>query len=131
MAPKRGAPGGALEYAVMAAVWELGSASAPEVHERCGQADGLAYTTTAKVLDRLFAKKLVVRGRVGRSFVYRAAVPREVIDRERTTTALTTLFGNEPRPAIATLVDAVEAIDPDLLDDMARELRKRRSRRGA
>ena len=131
MPPKHGAPGGALEYAVLAALWELGSASGRQVHERAGLADGLVYTTTAKVLDRLLAKRLVIRGRVGRSFVYRPAVAREIVDHQRTTTALSKLFGSEPRPAIATLVDAVESIDPDLLDELARVIRRRRSRRGA
>ena len=130
MPPKRGTPGGALEYAVLAALWELGSASAREIHEHAGATDGLVYTTTAKVLDRLHAKRLVIRGRVGRGFVYRPAVTRDVIDQQRTTTALSTLFGSEPRPAIATLVDAVESIDPDLLDELARVIRRRRSNRG-
>ena len=78
----------------------------------------------------LHAKRLVIRGLVGRSFVYRPAVTREVIDQQRTTTALSTLFGSEPRPAIATLVDAVESIDPELLDELARVIRRRRSNRG-
>jgi predicted transcriptional regulator len=130
MASKHKPPGGALEYAVMAALWELGSASAREIHDRVGVADDLVYTTTAKVLDRLLEKRLVVRGRVGRAFVYRAAVKREIVDRERTERAMTTLFAEEPRPAMATLVDAVEAIDPDLLDELARAVRQRKARRG-
>ena len=131
MRPKHGAPGGTLEYAVLAALWDLGSASAREIHERVGESDGLVYTTIAKVLDRLHAKRLVIRGRVGRAFVYRSAVSRAIIDQQRTATALSTLFGTEPRPAIATLVDAVESIDPELLDELARVVRRRRLRRGA
>jgi predicted transcriptional regulator len=114
---------------VLAAVWELGTASAREIHEHLGASDR-QYTTIAKVLDRLHEKRLVIRGRVGRAFAYKAAVARNVIDLERTASALGTLFGSEPRPAMATLVDAVEAIDPELLEELARVLR-RRSRRGA
>ncbi len=124
-------PGGALEYAVLAALWDLESATARELHERVGQVDGLVYTTTAKVLDRLFAKRLVSRKRIGRSFVYKPAVAREVVEQERTTSALSALFGSEPRPAIAMLVDTVESIDPELLDELARVVRRRRARRGA
>lgn len=123
-------PGGDLEYSVMSALWDLRSASVREVHERVGESDGLVYTTTAKVIDRLHAKRLVTRHRVGRSFVYRPAIGREAVDRVRTKTALDTLFGDAPRPAIATLVETIESIDPGLLDDLAREVRKRRSRRG-
>jgi predicted transcriptional regulator len=58
-------PGGDLEYAVLAKVWELGSASAREIHEQVGEPAKLVYTTTAKVLDRLHAKHLVDRERKG------------------------------------------------------------------
>lgn len=130
MGRSRAMPGGDLEYAVMSALWDLGSASVRDVHERVGAGDGLVYTTTAKVIDRLHAKRLVTRHREGRSFVYRAAIARGAVDRFRTKNALDTLLGDEPRPAIATLVETIEAIDPELLDDLAREVRKRRSRRG-
>ena len=124
-------PGGDLEYAVLSTLWDLGSASVRDIHERVGAGDGLVYTTTAKVIDRLHEKRLVTRHRVGRSFVYRPAIARDAVDRFRTKTALDTLFGDAPRPAIATLVETIESIDPELLQDLAREIRKRRSRRGA
>ncbi|PYR00133.1 MAG: hypothetical protein DMF95_08910 [Acidobacteria bacterium] len=41
------------EYAVLAAIWNAGSASAPDIHASVGEPRGLAYTTVAKVLDRL------------------------------------------------------------------------------
>src|SRR2546428_2047871 len=56
-------PGGELEHAVLAALWELEGASAPELHARVGEPRGIVYTTTAKVLDRLHAKRLVRRVR--------------------------------------------------------------------
>ncbi len=130
MVRKLRSPGGALEYAVLVALCELGSGSARDIHDRVGKTDGLVYTTTAKVLDRLHVKRLVSRSRVGKAFVYRARATREMIDHQRTTTALTTLLGDEPHPAIAMLVDAVETIDPALLDELARVVRLRRSRRG-
>lgn len=90
------------------------------------------YTTTAKVLDRLHAKGLVSRKRVGKAFFYRAAVEREIVERARAKKSIGGLLGLQPRPAIATLVDAVEAIDPDLLDELARVVAaRRRSRRGS
>ncbi len=46
-------PGGDLEYAVLAKLWELGSASARDIYSQAGESQGLVYTTTAKVLGRL------------------------------------------------------------------------------
>lgn len=125
-------PGGDLEYAVLAALWNKGTASAKEIHADIGEPAGLVYTTIAKVLDRLHEKALVKRELVGKAFLYRPAVPRERVERARTREALSRLLGPEPRPAMAHLVDAVESIDPTLLDDLARMVEeRRRSRRGS
>ena len=132
MSPRRALPGGDLEYAVLTAIWEGGSASAPQVHTVVGEPRGLAYTTVAKVLDRLHEKGLLARRRVGKAFVYTARVPRDRIDRARAGVTLRRLLGPEPVPAIATLVDAIEAIDPELVDELSRQVAaRRRSRRGS
>jgi predicted transcriptional regulator len=125
-------PGGELEYAVLSAIWDAGPVSAPDVHTTVGIPRGLAYTTVAKVLDRLRAKGLLARRRVGKAFVYTARVPREHIERVRAGDALRRLLGSEPVPAIATLVDAIEEINPDLVDELSRQVTaRRRSRRGS
>jgi BlaI family penicillinase repressor len=125
-------PGGSLEYRVLASLWQAGRASAPEVHASVGEPEGLVYTTVAKVLDRLHAKGLVKRERVGRAFVYRPVVERETVERATLGATLRRVLGEEPRAAMASLVDAVEAIDPNLLDDLARAVSvRRRKRRGS
>ncbi len=60
---------GELEQAVLETLWDLGSASGREVHERLAGRD-LAYTTVMTVLDRLARKDVVVREREGRAFRY-------------------------------------------------------------
>ncbi len=79
---------GELEQAVLDALWDLGSASGREVHDKLAGRD-LAYTTVMTVLDRLARKDVVVREREGRAFRYaprrsRAAMTaelmREVLD---------------------------------------------------
>ncbi len=131
MAPRVTLPGGELEYAVLAALWELGGASPREIHDRVGRPARLVYTTTAKVLDRLHAKRLVTRARAGRTFVYRPAVARDVVERARAERSVGQILGGEPRPALAALVEAVESVDPELLEDLARMVAaRRRARRG-
>jgi predicted transcriptional regulator len=121
-------PGGELEYAVLVALWDLGSATAREVHARAGQPQQLVYTTIAKVLDRLHAKGLVHRELDGKAFVYRAAVKRDRLDRDRARRTLEALLGDDPRPAVAGIVDAMASIDPELLDELERVIEARRSR---
>ena len=123
-------PGGPLEYAVLVAVWEGGAVTGRELHDRVGDPLGLVYTTTARVLDRLHAKGLVAREKTGKVFRYRASVPRQEIDRARLTRTLSSVLSDGPRPALATLVEVIEEIDPGLLDDLARTVKAlRRSRR--
>jgi predicted transcriptional regulator len=126
-------PGGELEYAVLRALWDLGSATAREVHDRVGAPADLVYTTIAKVLDRLLTKRLVARRRRGKAFVFRAMVAREEIDRRRTERSIAEILGTAPvQPAVAALVDAVESIDPRLLDELGKAVEeRRRSRRGS
>jgi BlaI family penicillinase repressor len=76
-------PGGDLEYAVLAKLWELGTASARDIHGYVGEPTGLVYTTTAKVLDRLRDKGVVARVRKGQAFSYRAKIARTVVERAR------------------------------------------------
>ncbi len=126
-----GLPGGDLEYSVMSKLWELGRASAREIHLQVGEPAGLVYTTTAKVLDRLRAKRLVSRERKGLAFIYRPRVDRAVVEAARTRAFLSRLLGPAPRAAVATLVDAVESLDPKLLEELAEAIAsKRRSKNG-
>jgi predicted transcriptional regulator len=122
-------PGGELEYAVLFSVCELGAASARDVYLQVGEADGLAYTTIAKVLDRLHVKGLVARKRKGLAFVYRPRTTRRVIEFARARVSLRKLLGPTPRPAVATLVEAMESLDPGLLEELERAVAARRGSR--
>jgi predicted transcriptional regulator len=129
MAPPVRLPGGDLEYAVLHEVWTCGDATTREVYERVGEPRGVVYTTIAKVLDRLHAKGLVTREREGKMFRYAPRRKREVVERARVRAALAQILNPEVRPAIATLVDAVESLDPELLDELARQIAARRKSR--
>ncbi|MGO9058658.1 MAG: BlaI/MecI/CopY family transcriptional regulator [Candidatus Binataceae bacterium] len=122
-------PGGELEYAVLYSVCELHSASTRDVYAQVGEAPGLAYTTIAKVLDRLHAKGLVARRRRGKVFVYRPRFARQVVEFTRARASLSKLLGSAPHPAVATLVEAMESLDPSLLDELERAVSARRERR--
>jgi BlaI family transcriptional regulator, penicillinase repressor len=119
-------PGGDLEYAVLAKLWELGSASARDIHTQVGAPQRLVYTTIAKVLDRLHAKRLVSRERKGIAFVYRPRVARALVDNARARQLLTRLLGPAPNSPAATLVDAMESLNPKLLDELAEAIAARR-----
>src|SRR5579859_6342280 len=123
-------PLGDQERAVLQTIWHLGPCTVREVFAIVG--GGLAYTTIATVLDRLHAKGYLAREREGKAFRYRPAPKRAATQRALTRDLVRKILGPDPVPAIATLVDAVEAIDPALVDELASAAAaRRRSRRGS
>ncbi len=125
-------PADDLEYSVLARLWQLGAASVRELHEQLGAPQGLVYTTTAKVIDRLREKGLIQRQRKGTAFVYRPRVAREEVERARARHALSRLLGATPRAAVAALVEVVDEIDPALLTELEQAVAaRRRAKNGA
>jgi predicted transcriptional regulator len=126
-------PSDDLEYDILAKLWELGMGTVRELHEQLGERDGLVYTTTAKVVDRLREKGLIERQPRGKAFIYRPRIAREEVENARARKAVSRLFGATPAPhaAVAALVDAVDAVDPKLLDELERiVIARRRSKDG-
>lgn len=126
-------PSDELEYDVLAKLWELGTGSVRDLHDQLDQQrEGLAYATTAKVVDRLREKGLIERHLSGYLFIYRPRVAREEVEGARARKAVSRLFGAAPHAAVAALVDAVDAVDPKLLDELERLIiARRRSKDGA
>ncbi len=129
MSDAKSLPGGALEQAVLVALWDRGTASVRDIHARVGQPSGLAYTTIAKVLDRLCTKGLVSRKRSGKAFLYRPRASRDRVGRQQLAGSIARLIGLDASPAMAALVDAVESIDPKLLQELSRIVEQRRKRK--
>jgi len=101
---------GVLEREVMDAVWAAGEVTVRDTQSRLPRP--VAYTTVMTTLDRLFKKGLVIRIRVGKAFVYRAAQTRQQAD--------TAILSN--------LVDAVGSDDhaADLLDALEQMVRDKK-----
>jgi predicted transcriptional regulator len=124
-------PSDELEYDVLGKLWELGTGSVRDLHDQLGQ-ERVAYATTAKVVDRLREKGLIERYLSGYLFIYRPRVAREEVEGARARKAVSRLFGAAPHAAVAALVDAVDAVDPKLLDELERLIiARRRSKDGA
>lgn len=124
-------PSDELEYAVLSLLWQLGTASVRQIHEGIDPSCARAYTTTAKVVDRLRAKGLIARSRIPGGFVYRPAIEPQEVQRARARQLISRFLGPAPSAAAAALVEAVEGIDPGLLDDLERAIKaKRRKKNG-
>jgi len=124
-------PGGDLEFALLAALWshEDRKASARELYDQIGEPRGIVYTTVTKVLDRMIDKRLVKRQRVGRAYVYAPVAQQAETQRAMVRGLIEQIVGDDPEPAVAALIGAVEDVSPDLLKQLAAELAARRGER--
>lgn len=94
------------ELEVMAALWELGSASVREVQERLPEGKRPAYTTVQTIVYRLEEKGAVRRvKKVGNAHVFEPVVTRRATVR-RLFDELVGFFGGSPRTLMAQLVEA-------------------------
>jgi predicted transcriptional regulator len=135
---RQAAPGwalGRLEAEVMEIVWARGQGRVQEVMEALKRP--LAYTTVMTTLDRLFKKGLLGRTKQDRAYVYSVRLSRAEWERRRASD-LVAGYLSSPGPSrellLSCFLDAVGEHDALLLDELEKEIRKRRrelSRRGA
>jgi predicted transcriptional regulator len=119
----------------MEILWARGEGRVHEVVETLDRR--LAYTTVMTTLDRLFKKGLLSRSKRERAYVYSVRLTRAEWERRRAG-HLVAGFLAEPRTArgllLSSFLEAVGDLDARLLDELEREIRKRRrelSRRSA
>lgn len=116
---------GELESQVINLVWEKPGSTAREIHGELGRLE-LAYTTIVTILDRLYAKGLVVRQKAGRPYVYTAKVDREEFEAQVTRDVLAGLFKDDSRPVLNTFVELVSA-SPELLDELEKLIQEKKA----
>lgn len=106
-------PDGALESAVLQALWARGAPSSPaDVIDQMGT--DLAYTSIATILGRLCDKELVERSRQGRSFKYTATSSEADLTGRRIKSILAEASDRE-----SALAGFAQALDADEVDQLA------------
>ena len=118
---------GPLERRVLDALWAHATPAC--VRDLQAAFPGVAYTTLMTTLDRLFRKGVLHRHKKGRAFVYHPAATKVELRSRLAGSALATLLPGESaavRPLLSLFVNAVEARDHTLLDELERLVHERR-----
>ena len=85
------------ELAILHVLWEDGPSTVRQVQQRLSDTRGTGYTTTLKLMQIMFEKKLLKRDEAGHAHVYRAAVTRRRTQRARSySTSLSTTTARRP-----------------------------------
>jgi predicted transcriptional regulator len=92
----------------MSLAWTRPEVSVRDACDRLGAS--VAYTTVMTTMDRLFKKGLLLRRKVGRAFVYRAAATQQELE----------------NAVLSSLVDVVSERDRALLGELERLVREKR-----
>ena len=94
-------PLGGTEAEVLQQVWDLGQATARQVHDQIGRP--VAYTTVTTVLKNLADKGYLSYERDGATFVYAAARPADEVRQSVLSSVVDKVFGGSARTLIQTL----------------------------
>jgi BlaI family transcriptional regulator, penicillinase repressor len=117
------------ELDVLKALWELGSGSVREVHQRMCPGGELAFNTVQTVLRIMEDKGLVRHRAEGRTFVYKPTYERDRV----TSKLLHKVFDGAMDQVVLSLLQAKDASEEELrgLERLIAAARKRKASRGS
>jgi BlaI family transcriptional regulator, penicillinase repressor len=118
---------GAAQAEIMNVVWETQGATVPEIHAAINRKrkSEAAYTTVLTLVQRLYARDLLVREPEGRTFRYRAAQSRDQLIATWSDEMIDRLIDDYGEIAIARLDDRLQALDTERQEKL-RALRRKR-----
>jgi predicted transcriptional regulator len=119
---------GELEAAVMEAVWRLGEPTVADVCAELGADTSYRdanYKTVMTVMNRLVAKQVLARRRVGRAFLYSASESRDELVESISRRVVEGLLQDFGALAVAQFVDALDSVDPRLIAELQERVRAR------
>jgi BlaI family transcriptional regulator, penicillinase repressor len=114
------------ELDVLKALWELGSGSVREVHERMCPGGELAFNTVQSLLRIMEEKELVRHRAEGRTFVYEPTYSRDLV----TSRLLHRLFDGSLSQVVLSLLQAKDVSEEEL-DGLERLIAEARKRKGS
>ena len=118
---------GKLERQVLDQAWARRETSVRDLYLAFGET--IAYTTLMTTLDRLYKKRLLVRRKDGRAFLYSAVVSRDEFERGIKEDVVDGLLGqgaDEVEPVLACIVDTITERDRELLDELDRLVQEKK-----
>lgn len=118
---------GDLQLRILEVLWEHPDAGVGAVHEALKPERDLAYTTVATMLRKMEARGLVTHREEGRSFLYRAAVAADDVNRSAGDHFVERLFEGSLADAVSHLLTTREVSREELdqLEKLIREAKRR------
>lgn len=109
---------GSLEAEILAVVWEQEDTTVRAVYETLRERRQIAYTTVMTVMNNLVKKNLLTQDRSGVAYVYRPAVPGNLVAQTVLESVVDRLLGGETNIAVSRLLRLDVDLTADQLDDL-------------
>lgn len=112
---------GDLEARVLQTIWQLNApATARTVHEAVAEAHDIAPLTTTTVLNKLVAKRILLRRKIDDLFHYEPTMPEEAFRASVSRRVVEGILSFGPEAVAASFVDVLAERDPAQLEELAR-----------
>lgn len=118
---------GDLQLRILQVLWDRREASVSDVYEELKPERDLAYTTIATMLRKMEARSLVEHREEGRTFLYRARVAAEEVNRSVGTHLVERLFEGSIADAVSHLLTSreVSRAELDQLEKLIKDAKRR------
>ena len=117
---------GDLEARILRVVWSMGTpATAREIHAKVVPAHPVSPLTTITVLNRLVAKRVLVRARANDLYRYTARLDEASFMSHASRRVVEGILSFGPDAVAASFVDVLAEQDPAQLEDLARLVRRK------
>lgn len=121
---------GDLETEIMEALWRLGAPATVTDVQRAMSGEPRAYHTVTTVMIRLCGKGLLRRKRRGGVWHYAPRLSHDEFRRQVTQEVIAGVYTLAPEAAINSMLDLVDATDPEGLDALADLIKRKKRERG-
>ncbi|MEK5641817.1 transcriptional regulator [Paenibacillus rhizosphaerae] len=116
---------GPLEAKVMDVIWSrLEAVTIKQVNAKISEDKPMSFNTIMTVMNRLVDKGILQKKLQGKSYVYSPVLTKEQFLEEQSKELSYDLVKEFGSRAVAHMIDAMEQVDPDLLDQLEKQIKQ-------
>lgn len=116
------------ELEILSVLWSKGSVTVRTVHEELCKTKDAGYTTTLKLMQIMFEKKLVTRDSSSKTHIYTAAVSKENTQQQFINKMINNLFAGSSTDLVMQALGGHKASNAELqkIEDLIAELKAKK-----
>ena len=116
------------ELEILSVLWERGNATVRTVHEELCKTKDAGYTTTLKLMQIMFEKKLVTRDSSNKTHIYTPAVTKQNTQQQFVNKIINNLFAGSSTDLVMQALGGHNATSAELqkIEDLIAELKAKK-----